>query len=100
MLNDSDIIEKVLGKDAAEKLEPIKHIKNKIEFIDEKIAKEKKRHEEEIKKLNGEKSSVMKECKHEATKYYPDASGNNDSWTQCLICGGEVNKYEAAGYTG
>jgi hypothetical protein len=27
------------------------------------------------------------ECKHEHTTYYPDASGNNDSWDECNFCG-------------
>lgn len=28
-------------------------------------------------------------CTHapEFTKYHPDPSGNNDSWTECLVCG-------------
>lgn len=29
-------------------------------------------------------------CKHEKTTYYPDPSGNNDSWTECNICGKEL----------
>ncbi len=33
-------------------------------------------------------------CPHKQTKYWPDASGNNDSWTECLDCGGDVNQLE------
>ena len=29
-------------------------------------------------------------CKHEKTTYHPDPSGNNDSYTECDVCGKEV----------
>lgn len=29
-------------------------------------------------------------CDHHKTTYHPDPSGNNDSYTECDICGAEV----------
>jgi len=29
-------------------------------------------------------------CLHKNTKYVPDASGNNDSYTECIECGKEL----------
>lgn len=31
-------------------------------------------------------------CQHTITTYYPDASGNNDSFTKCDICGITMRK--------
>ena len=31
--------------------------------------------------------ALQNSCKHEHTKYEPDASGNNDSYTWCRDCG-------------
>lgn len=32
-------------------------------------------------------------CKHEKTRYYPDPSGNNDSFHSCLDCGLEKKRF-------
>jgi hypothetical protein len=39
-------------------------------------------------KIRGHRNS----CQHELTTYYPDPSGNNDSYTECNICGAELSK--------
>lgn len=46
-----------------------KSYKRKLKEIDEKVL-----HQREV-------------CPHYVTKYYPDASGNNDSWYSCVTCG-------------
>jgi hypothetical protein len=43
-----------------------------------------------MKKLNEARRIVQLECPHYLTTYYPDPSGNNDSSTQCDICGKEL----------
>lgn len=35
-------------------------------------------------------SQLKFKCPHITTKYYPDASGNNDSYTKCEDCGGSI----------
>ena len=47
-------------------------------------------HKEEKEKINQQLRELKQECKHEVTKYYPDASGNNDSSTVCQICDKEL----------
>jgi hypothetical protein len=32
------------------------------------------------------------ECQHGKTTYHPDPSGNNDSYTECDLCGKEIAK--------
>lgn len=34
--------------------------------------------------------ALQSACSHLRTTYHPDASGNNDSWTECLECGAPV----------
>ncbi len=29
---------------------------------------------------------IREDCKHEKTKFFPDPSGNNDSFIECQIC--------------
>ncbi len=33
---------------------------------------------------------AQQQCKHEKTTYHPDPSGNNDSYTECDVCGMEL----------
>ena len=53
---------------------------------------EKDRSNAEMKRLNAEYAKKQADCPHWLTKYYPDASGNNDSWTECEMCGMENPK--------
>ena len=39
------------------------------------------------KALLTELREAQKICLHEHSTYFPDASGNNDSWTECDECG-------------
>lgn len=34
--------------------------------------------------------ALQEQCPHPKSTYYPDASGNNDSWSECELCGKEV----------
>ncbi len=44
-------------------------------------------HVRTIKEINGKIAAVRRSCKHTKTTYHPDASGNNDSWYTCDVCG-------------
>jgi hypothetical protein len=33
---------------------------------------------------------AQKKCDHPVTTYHPDPSGNNDSYTECDVCGKEI----------
>ena len=46
------------------------------------------------------RSRVRESCTHPLTTYHPDASGNNDSHTECDICGVEVGRHGIRGYDG
>jgi len=40
-----------------------------------------------IKTKEGEMRALQKTCDHPLTQFYPDASGGNDSETECKVCG-------------
>ncbi len=65
---------------------------------------EEKRLEESYRKdraeLQRKRAEFRKGCPHPSTTYYPDASGNNDSHTECDICGAEVTRHGVGGYDG
>ena len=56
--------------DAIEALD--KEYKAKKDFLKEKLREE------------------QKKCKHSKTTFHPDPSGNNDSFTECDVCGKEI----------
>lgn len=41
----------------------------------------------DIQVLQEKVNDIVKACPHESTEYHPDPSGNNDSWSECLVCG-------------
>lgn len=65
----------------------IREIVEQIVDIERRIEAEKIRHSEVMRRLDESRSEVQKRCTHVITKRHPDASGNNDSWTECEICG-------------
>jgi hypothetical protein len=69
-------------------------IKTAIEEINITIEKEEQSHRERIKSYKYLISLIRKNCNHTKTKYVPDASGNNDSFHYCLICGEERKRFE------
>lgn len=71
----------VIVREAAKDYQQFMSLKRKIEAIELKCKQDVKAVKEEI-------ASRQKNCSH-VMQYYPDASGNNGSWTECLICGME-----------
>jgi hypothetical protein len=59
---------------------------------------EENRHKKEMKRIAVELEKVRLQCLHSVTEWYPDASGNNDDTTECLVCGKELDYGE--GYDG
>lgn len=51
---------------------------------------ETKRHSEAIKANKEGWRQFRLTCTHIETTFYPDASGNNDSYTSCDLCGKEL----------
>jgi hypothetical protein len=49
-----------------------------------------KQFEEELKSIEREKAAFIESCCHYSTTYHPDASGNNDSFETCDVCGAEL----------
>lgn len=69
-------------------------IKEAIYLINLEIDKELKLYLEKIKALNAIARVTRSMCDHSETQYYPDASGNNDSYHVCLICGLERKRFK------
>jgi len=58
-----------------------------IKTLEEAQYVENKRHEAELQRIDLALQSAQARCTHPLTDYYPDASGNNDSRTDCQVCG-------------
>lgn len=91
-LND-EVIKKISGmdhlsgKERIALLEECEKFAFSIGVIENKLHHEKIAFEKVVAVLETEKTAIRLSCKHHVTKCYPDASGNNDSWTECLVCG-------------
>ena len=67
-----------------------KDIRREVSWIEMEREEASAVHNATIKELDKQLITVRKKCQHIGTEYYPDASGNNDSWTECKWCGAEV----------
>lgn len=56
---------------------------------DELMGREDNRHKNRIKKMKDMLREFQKTCNHpnNLVRYYPDPSGNNDSYNMCWNCG-------------
>ncbi len=68
----------------------IEKTKKDYELLLEEETEIEKRHKEERKQWKQKLIKLQNNCEHISTKYYPDASGNNDSSTFCNICHKEL----------
>jgi uncharacterized coiled-coil DUF342 family protein len=68
----------------------IEEIQSKIRSLEKEKCKAKADFDIKIDIINSQIKSIKEECVHELTTYYPDASGNNDSFYECDICGKEI----------
>lgn len=64
-------------------------IRKRVKDIKRLITEEKEKLENILKDLDKQLKEVQSQCKHTEREFWPDASGNNDSWHECLICGKE-----------
>lgn len=70
-------------------------IKEAVLAIDIEIENKHKTCEKECKSLMDIRSKLRNICEHQETEYIPDASGNNDSYHICLICGLEKKRFKS-----
>lgn len=59
---------------------------NIINFEKLKISARKK-YEDELVAIDKKIQEIRTKCPHDYMKYFPDASGNNDSHHECVVCG-------------
>jgi len=62
---------------------------NKLQY-DNLVLIENTRHKHMLDTLKVRLMKHQNKCKHKNTKHVPDASGNNDSYDECLDCGKEL----------
>lgn len=48
-----------------------------------------KEYKDSLKKINSNISIIQKSCQHQDKEYFPDPSGNSDSFEECKICGAQ-----------
>ena len=83
------LADNIMGKEASIKLKEYQEavaLKQRVRELRDRIASLQKRCEEEVEDLEEGVRNLQKNCKHQATDYQL-GSGNNDSTTECLICG-------------
>ena len=68
----------------------VKDIRNELVVIKIARVRAHTQHENTLKMLDEDLDSVRARCPHLETIYHPDASGNNDSWDECNLCGMDV----------
>jgi len=81
-MNDQELVDKM--KDY------VKDIRATIQRISEERREVDSTHKARLKGLDEQLAAVRAKCPHIETRYYPDASGNNDSYYECKWCGAEV----------
>ncbi len=74
------------------KIKEIESTKLKMRMMEAKENNLQVDFDEDKQKLQKEKLLIQKECKHYSKTYYPDASGNNDSYTECDVCGKRIQR--------
>jgi len=80
----------VIAKEILDILEEAERISSKMNELEKDKRDYEKNFRKHIQEKNDEISRIQASCKHHLTTYYPDPSGNNDSSTECNICGKEV----------
>ena len=65
-----------------------------------KAAKEE--YEKQLKRIDETEKIMQGACDHPARTFHADSSGNNDSWSECQICGAEIfrNSKQSGSYDG
>ena len=81
-----------LAKYMEDRLGEIRSIKNSVASIEIQKSKENDRHEATMRSLDVDLARFRKNCPHISTTYHPDASGNNDSITECNHCGKQAKR--------
>ena len=67
----------------------MKSIEMRIAELKERRKKEKETHEIFLRTIGSQIRDIQMECDHPETEWHEDASGNNDTWDTCLICGAD-----------
>jgi len=68
----------------------VKEIRNEFAVIEKARARIERQYETTLKMLDEDLTVLRARCPHLETIYHPDASGNNDSWDECNLCGKEL----------
>ena len=76
-----------LAKYLEDRLGEIRIIKSSVASVERQKHELRDRYETVLQELNKEITEIRNECPHISTTYHPDASGNNDSITECNHCG-------------
>jgi hypothetical protein len=80
-MNDKELVTKMQSY--------VKGIRNELTVIEKARQRIERQHETTLKMLDEDLAAVRTKCPHLETTYHPDASGNNDSWSECDLCGKE-----------
>ena len=78
-------------KDLVTKMQKyVKEIRNEFAVIEKARARIERQYETTLKMLDEDLTVLRARCPHLETTHHSDASGNNDSWNGCNLCGKEL----------
>jgi hypothetical protein len=80
----------LLSKYIADGLQEVKSIQASRRIVEADRGRLRSGYEESLQRNAAEMAMLRSKCRHLATFYTPDPSGNNDSSTTCLSCGKEL----------
>ncbi len=88
--NGSGVTPQGVSRYVCEEYRKLTNIKNSIEYKWDKIKAIQDKAALDVAAINAEIKTIRSQCTHFVTKHHSDASGNNDSWDECLICGANL----------
>ncbi len=92
VFNDFDDYEGITPIECVDRIKHTEEIRQLVRNLATRDRNLEDKHRSDIKELKKHKTEIQAKCNHYSTTYYPDASGNNDSYTECDVCGKELRK--------
>jgi hypothetical protein len=83
-------LEQTVAEYIAERYDEVLSLQRDLKMLDRAEQEAIDAHEAKLREIYGRRQHIQCACTHPSTTYHPDASGNNDSHTECDICGVEI----------
>jgi hypothetical protein len=89
-----------VGDYIAERYEEVRDTQQQLDKLAQERCEIEKEHKSKLANIDAVVRRVQTNCTHPLTTFHPDVSGNNDSHTDCDVCGLELRRHGMVGYDG